>query len=88
MSPKRRSRAGFRNEESEGVGIETMPVPNSLRHKATGDVRAAVSPESIRQAAVQLLLDRATNLIRNRKFIVTTSYVGPKRRRLQLRRRR
>ncbi len=62
VGPDRRSRDRIRNEESEGVGIETMPVPNSLRHKATGDVSAAVDPETIRQAAEALTLQKLRHL--------------------------
>lgn len=62
VGPDRRSRDRIRNEESEGVAIETMPVPNSLRHKATGDVNAAVNPETIRQAAEALTLQKLRHL--------------------------
>ena len=62
VGPDRRSRDRVRSEESEGVSIETMPVPNSLRHKTTGDVRAAVNPESIRQAAEALTLQKLRHL--------------------------
>lgn len=62
VGPDRRSRDRVRSEESEGVSIETMPVPNSLRHKATGDVTAAVNPESIRQAAEALTLQKLRHL--------------------------
>ena len=68
MSTERRSCAGFRNGESEGVSNETMPMPNSLRHKAICVVRAAMKLESIRQKAVQLLVDHATNLIHKCKI--------------------
>jgi DNA-binding response OmpR family regulator len=62
VGPDRRSRDRVRAEESEGVAIETMPVPNSLRHKATGDARAAVDPETIRQAAEALTSQKLRHL--------------------------
>lgn len=62
VGPDRRSRDRIRNEESEGVGIETMPVPNSLRHNATGDASAAVDPETIRRAAEALTLQKLRHL--------------------------
>jgi DNA-binding response OmpR family regulator len=60
VGPDRRSRG---RAESDGAGeVETMPVPNSLRHKATGDDTAAVNTATIRQAAEALILQKLRHL--------------------------